>query len=274
MLASLKMAPIRLGVILFVIGTHMNKCVRAFRERQQRVSLSGSKLRPDPQLVPLFVLSSMELSNEPENIPENTLEELVKIRNYNMSTEIEGKALCTGPQPNVSYPLSVLYCGNCSMPIEYCEYYPEYDKCKQWLEKNLPTEFEKIYHLSFRFCSGDKEDGDGAGAEEEKKRQKRGGKGMMKTKKKEDGPKQVYVSRAPRGKKKSVTVVTGLSSFDIDLKVAAKFFGTKFACGSSVTGDDEIVIQGDVKDDLFDIIPEKWPDIDEDFIEDLGDQKR
>lgn len=48
---------------------------------------------------------------------------------------------------------------------------------------------------------------------------------------------------------------------DIDLKVAAKFFGTKFACGSSVTGDDEIVIQGDVKDELFDIIPEKWPEV-------------
>lgn len=61
---------------------------------------------------------------------------------------------------------------------------------------------------------------------------------------------------------------------EIDLKVAAKFFGTKFACGSSVTGDDEIVIQGDVKDDLFDIIPEKWPEIDEDSIDDLGDQKR
>lgn len=48
---------------------------------------------------------------------------------------------------------------------------------------------------------------------------------------------------------------------DIDLKVAAKLFGTKFACGSSVTGDDEIVIQGDVKDDLFDFIPEKWPEV-------------
>lgn len=41
-----------------------------------------------------------------------------------------------------------------------------------------------------------------------------------------------------------------------------------------MTGDDEIVIQGDVKDDLFDIIPEKWPEIDEDFIDDLGDLKR
>lgn len=82
------------------------------------------------------------------------------------------------------------------------------------------------------------------------------------------------ISRAPRGKKKSVTVVTGLSSFNIDLKIASKFFGTKFACGSSVTGDDEIVIQGDVKDELLSVIPEKWPEIDEDLIEDLGDLKR
>ncbi|XP_053609593.1 density-regulated protein homolog [Plodia interpunctella] len=172
--------------------------------------------------------------------------------------------LTMGPRDGVSYPIKVQYCGNCSMPIEYCEYYPEYDKCKQWLEKNLPTEFEKV--------KIDEEEN--AGGEEEKKRQKRGGKGMLKSKKKEDVPKLVQVSRAPRGKKKSVTVVSGLSTFDIDLKVAAKFFGTKFACGSSVTGDDEIVIQGDVKDDLFDIIPEKWPEIDEDSIEDLGDQKR
>lgn len=177
----------------------------------------------------------------------------------------ETSRLTMGPKPGVNYPLEVLYCGNCSMPIEYCEYYPEYEKCKQWLERNLPSEFEKIK------VNDDTADG---GGDEEKKRQKRGGKGMMKTKKKDDGPKQVCVSRAPRGKKKSVTVVTGMSSFGIDLKVAAKFFGTKFACGSSVTGDDEIVIQGDVKDDLFDVIPEKWPEIDEDFIEDLGDQKR
>lgn len=139
------------------------------------------------------------------------------------------------------------------------------------------------------------EDADGGATDDDKKRQKRGGKGIMKAKKsKDDGPKKVCVSRAPRGKKKSVTVVTGLSTFgmsvqlysrnsnfaklckllfaDIDLKVAAKYFGTKFACGSSVTGDDEIVIQGDVKDDLFAVIPDKWPEIDE--IDDLGDQKR
>lgn len=52
--------------------------------------------------------------------------------------------------------------------------------------------------------------------EEEKKRQKRGGKGMIRAnKKKEDNDKEkkITVSRAPRGKKKSVTVVIGMNTF-------------------------------------------------------------
>ena len=34
------------------------------------------------------------------------------------------------------------------------------------------------------------------------------------------------------------------------------------------------ILQGDVKDDLFDILPEKWPEIDEDLIDDIGEKKR
>lgn len=103
---------------------------------------------------------------------------------------------------------------------------------------------------------------DAVGGEDEKKRQKRGGKGNIKTKKsKDDLPKKISIFRSARSKKKSVTVITGLSTFDVDLKVAAKALGAKFACGASVTGDDEIVVQGDVKDDLFDFIPEKWPEV-------------
>lgn len=160
----------------------------------------------------------------------------------------------------------------------------------------MPTEFEKLTVTNEKKASGGVE-GTQGGEEEEKKRQKRGGKGVIRAnKKKEDDGKEkkITVSRAPRGKKKSVTVVIGLHTFGelnyilmliginclintflgVDLKAAAKFFGTKFACGSSVTGEDEIVIQGDVKDDLFDVIPEKWPEIDEDAIDDIGDQKR
>ncbi|GAB6028701.1 hypothetical protein CHUAL_004525 [Chamberlinius hualienensis] len=173
--------------------------------------------------------------------------------------------LPVGPQPGINYPLGVIYCGECSLPLEYCEYQPSYEKCKQWLEKNLPKEFEKL-------SADDK--GEGEGSEEEKKRQKRGGKGIIRPKKKQQVPQRICLSRAPRGKKKYVTVVSGLSTFEIDLKDAAKFFAHKFSCGSSVTGEDEIVIQGDVKDEIFDLVTEKWPEIDEDCIEDLGELKR
>ncbi|KAK4320210.1 hypothetical protein Pmani_008901 [Petrolisthes manimaculis] len=177
------------------------------------------------------------------------------------------------PLPGVEYPLEVIYCGNCTMPLEYCEFYPGYDKCKQWLEKHLPDMFEKLV-VNQGGGGGGSAGGGEEGGDEEKKRQKRGGKGMVKAKKKADeGPRRVVVFVAPRGKKRN-TVITGLKTFGLDLKVAAKFFGTKFACGSSVTGDDEIVVQGDIKDDLIDLIPEKWPEISEDSIEDGGEHKR
>ena len=48
-----------------------------------------------------------------------------------------------------------------------------------------------------------------------------------------------------RGKKKSVTHITGLLTYEIDLKKTAKLFGGKFACGTSSNEKaDEIVIQG------------------------------
>ena len=169
----------------------------------------------------------------------------------------------------MTFPLKVEYCPNCSMPFEYCEYYPDYEGCKKWMQQNLP---EKFAALGLDAASTEDDKG-------EKKRQTRGGKGMVKAKKKAaaeaaNAEKAVLLSIAPRGKKKSVTVVQGLATFGIDLKVASKFFGQKFACGASITGDDEIVIQGDFKDELFDIIPEKWPEVDEDSIEDLGQKKR
>lgn len=38
-------------------------------------------------------------------------------------------------------------------------------------------------------------------------------------------------------------------------------FAQHFSCGSSVTGDDEIVIQGDVCSDVIDFIQQKWPEV-------------
>lgn len=107
--------------------------------------------------------------------------------------------------------------------FQYCEYWPEYEKCKKWLEKNLPTEFEKLNVGCEKKASGE---GAGAGEEEEKKRQKRGGKGVIRAnKKKEENngkEKKITVSRAPRGKKKSVTVVVGLNTFGGSLNAGSR----------------------------------------------------
>ena len=168
--------------------------------------------------------------------------------------------------PKISYPLKVYYCGECTMPIEYCEYSGKSEKCKQWLEKNLPELMDKVLL-----------DDDEGKNSDDKKHQKRGGKGSrpdkpVVVKESKDKPK-ITIKRTSRSKNKFVTIIKGLNTFGIDLKVAAKFFSSRFACGSSVTGIDEIVIQGDVVDDLIDVIQEKWKQIDEDSIEDLDDQK-
>lgn len=60
---------------------------------------------------------------------------------------------------------------------------------------------------------------EGAEGGEQKKRQKRGGKGQIKAKKKETGPKGVCLSRASRGKKKYTTVVTGLASYGMKCRL-------------------------------------------------------
>ncbi|KAF8560550.1 hypothetical protein P879_09452 [Paragonimus westermani] len=167
------------------------------------------------------------------------------------------------PVPGAEYPLTVKYCGECSMPVEYCEFSPTPEKCLAWLEKNLPGEFDQLR-------TG--EDGIASGPDAPAKgRQVRGGKGTSRRTVKQ----KINVFKTSRGKKKFTTSVIGLSTFGVDLKAASKVFGQKFATGSSVTGNgDEIVIQGDVKDEIIDILTEKWPEIDEDLIEDLGEMKR
>ena len=86
-----------------------------------------------------------------------------------------------------------------------------------FLDKNLIFQLldpGQISHFNppfqtFSIISNLEKEGEG----EQKKRQKRGGKGQVKTKKKETGPKGISLSRASRGKKKFVTVVTGLATY-------------------------------------------------------------
>lgn len=169
------------------------------------------------------------------------------------------------------YPLKVLYCGVCSLPTEYCEYMPEPAKCRQWLEKNFPDVFARMT-VGPKANAPKQETGTGD-APPTIGKQKRGGKGQIKQKKK-TVPQKITIAKIPRAKKKYVTRVCGLATFDIELKEAQRFFAQKFSCGASVTAEDEIIIQGDFTDDIIDVIQEKWPEVDDDSIEDLGEVKK
>jgi len=156
---------------------------------------------------------------------------------------------------NISYPIKVLYCGECSLPLEYCEFHPDVQRCKAWRENNidiLESEGLDMSTLTLEDTKGDK------------KRQKRGGRGNVKTKQKKE-PEVIKVARIPRGKRKYVTRIQGLATFDVHLKKASKLFAQKFSCGSSVSGEDEIIIQGDVTDDVIDLILETWDQVDEEI---------
>lgn len=74
-------------------------------------------------------------------------------------------------------------------------------------------------------------------------------------------------------------MVTGLEAHGLDLKKVAKELGKKFATGSSVTksaaGAEEITVQGDVGDDLYDwLIEVHGKDIPEENIELVEDKKK
>lgn len=106
----------------------------------------------------------------------------------------------------------------CSLPIEYCEYYPSAGKCRQWLEKNLPDVFESLCKLkesesTSNNCSKETNSDSPQAAQnavesdslEKKGRQKRGGKALVKTKRKDNVERFVNLARCNRGKKKYVT---------------------------------------------------------------------
>jgi len=89
---------------------------------------------------------------------------------------------------------------------------------------------------------------------------------------------KVTIKRVERNKRKYVTAVSGLEAFGLDLKRVSKDFGKKFATGSSVTkvasGGEEIVVQGDVSDEIEEFLWERYKEIPEDNIELVEDKKK
>jgi density-regulated protein len=88
----------------------------------------------------------------------------------------------------------------------------------------------------------------------------------------------VLIKRVERSKRKYVTAISGLEAHGLELKKVAKELGKKFATGSSVTkvpsGGEEIVVQGDLSDEVYEWITEMYEDVPEDNIECVEDKKK
>lgn len=96
---------------------------------------------------------------------------------------------------------------------------------------------------------------------------------------------KVTIRRVERNKRKHVTVLMGLEAHGLDNKKVAKELGKKFATGSSVTKatgsaisqglSEEITVQGDVSDEIFDWLLEVYGEkVPEENIEMVEDKKK
>ncbi|KAM5547373.1 translation machinery-associated protein 22 [Rosa sericea] len=180
-------------------------------------------------------------------------------------------------------PVRVLYCAVCSLPAEYCEFGPDFEKCKPWLVQNAPELYpdlvrdatakeadrvaDQLNATGISFGSGDGATASSAPKEEVKRLP--GGK----VKKKEKL--EVIIEKVTRNKRKCITTVKGLELFGVKLSDASKKLGKKFATGASVvkgpTEKDQIDVQGDIFYDIVEFITDTWPDVPESaifFIED------
>ncbi|KAF8916704.1 translation initiation factor SUI1 [Mucidula mucida] len=159
-------------------------------------------------------------------------------------------------------PVQVLYCSVCTYPPEYCEFGERITRCKEWLEEEHSDLYAKYYSdeaLEAKVKT--------LSLEAQKKIEKDTAKKEAKAEAKADAAlkkkmaSQVIIKRIERNKRKHITSIHGLEAFGIDLKKVAKQFASKFATGASVTknaqGQDEIVVQGDVSDEVLEMIEEE-----------------
>ncbi|PMB73201.1 Translation machinery-associated protein 22 [Beauveria bassiana] len=177
----------------------------------------------------------------------------------------------------------VTYCGDLNRSIQkmnpYCEYGGTVKKCQDWLQSNQKEMYSRIWSAEAL---------EAATASLSVEAQKRAAKDAQKKTAKAEAAEAkqadklaksvITIKRIERNKRKFVTAIIGLETFGLDLKKCAKDFGKKFATGSSVTkvpsGGEEIVVQGDVSDELEEFILEKYKEIPEDNIELVDDKKK
>ncbi|KAF8886934.1 translation initiation factor SUI1, partial [Infundibulicybe gibba] len=156
-------------------------------------------------------------------------------------------------------PVQLLYCAVCTFPVEYCEFGASLTRCKEWLQEEHPKLFDVYYSegaLQAKLGTLSLEAQTKLEKDTAKKEAKAEAKADAALKKKLAS--QITIKRIERNKRKHVTSIHGLEAFEIDLKKAAKQFASKFATGASVTknpqGLEEIIVQGDVSDEIVEMI--------------------
>ena len=155
----------------------------------------------------------------------------------------------------------MIYCGVCTLPPEFCEFGGNYKRCREWLQKMHPEMFEKLYshedeaftHSLSSLSLEKKEEIEQKFAKQRAKEEARAQRELDKKL-----SSKIVLRRIERNKRKHIISVTGLESWGGDLKKLAKQFASRFATGASVTktpdGKDEVLVQGDVGEELADML--------------------
>ncbi|KAJ1614929.1 putative metal binding and RNA binding domain-containing protein [Cryptosporidium canis] len=151
----------------------------------------------------------------------------------------------------------VEYCKYCGLPVDYCEY----GQCIQ----NKKTEHVEALETDKLSSNLDTSlNIDEAQESETSKKKNDESKG---TRKKKTRQNIITIKVESRARRKSVTVVSGLEMFDIQLNEAAKRFAKQFSCGASVVKGsngkpDHIDVQGDFDVTIAEFILKTYPHID------------
>mmetsp|Transcript_16720 Transcript_16720/g.54651 ORF Transcript_16720/g.54651 Transcript_16720/m.54651 type:complete len:189 (-) Transcript_16720:1351-1917(-) len=163
-------------------------------------------------------------------------------------------------------PVIVEYCPTCSFPREYCEF-GDVGGCGAPPpgsgEDAAAAAAEGVEKLGLE-GAGERAEGaaaaaaaasDAAPAAPAPEKQKSG-------KNKKAKKQEVVIERTTRNKRKCVTTISGLDIFQVKLAEAAKKFGKKFACGSSVVkdaaGKEQIDVQGDFMEEIGELILKEY----------------
>lgn len=94
--------------------------------------------------------------------------------------------------------------------------------------------------------------------------------GKRKKKEEENCTRKFMMAQIPRTKKECVVSVWPCT-LEVDTKEAQRCLVQTFSCRVLVTGEDYNIIRGDFTDDIVDAIQEKWPEVDDESIENLGE---